>query len=97
MFLVHPLIVREVRSDLKTKAEKASCDVFSNNLKQLLLAAPIKGRPILAIDPGYSNGCKLAIVSNTGSFITSAVIYPHTSKHSERDQYILKNMMTSNK
>ncbi|KAJ8944044.1 hypothetical protein NQ318_016242 [Aromia moschata] len=93
--LVQPLIVREIRAELRTKAEKASVDVFSTNLKQLLLTAPIKGQPILAIDPGYSNGCKLALVSQTGSLLASNVIYLHKSKGKSDfgNAEVLKNML----
>ncbi|CAH0554650.1 unnamed protein product [Brassicogethes aeneus] len=78
--LIQPLIIREVRSELKLKAEKASYDVFSTNLKHLLLAPPLKGKTILAIDPGFANGCKLAVVSPTGTLLDNNVIYPHTRK-----------------
>lgn len=92
--LVQPLIIREIRAELKQKAEKASFDVFSTNLKHLLLAAPLKGKPILAIDPGYSNGCKLALVSPTGSLLSHNVIYPHKSKDkTENAKTVLKNML----
>ncbi|KAF2899137.1 hypothetical protein ILUMI_07046 [Ignelater luminosus] len=90
--LVQPYIVREVRSEMKSKAEKASYEVFSTNLKQLLLMPPLKGRPILGIDPGYSNGCKMAVISETGSVLANAVVYPHKNK-TDRDATILRNML----
>ncbi|XP_063921739.1 S1 RNA-binding domain-containing protein 1 [Zophobas morio] len=95
--LVEPLVKREVRSELKQKAERASCDVFSTNLKHLLLATPLKGKAILGIDPGYSNGCKLALISHVGTLVTSGVIYPHkhrsNNQNSEKDITMLKNML----
>ncbi|KAJ8912925.1 hypothetical protein NQ315_017255 [Exocentrus adspersus] len=92
--LVQPLIVREIRAELKHNAEKASFEVFSTNLKHLLLAAPLKGKSILAIDPGYSNGCKLALVSNTGSLLSYNVIYLHKCKKPTNNAAdILKNML----
>jgi len=54
------------RSFLTKEAEKSSIDVFAKNLKQLLLQAPLKGDAILAIDPGFTNGCKVAVISETG-------------------------------
>lgn len=81
---------------MKSKAEKASYEVFSTNLKQLLLMPPLKGRRILGIDPGYSNGCKMAVISETGSVLANAVIYPHKNK-TDRDANILKNMLKDHK
>ncbi|KAJ8967306.1 hypothetical protein NQ317_013775 [Molorchus minor] len=95
--LVQPLIIREIRSELKSKAEKASCDVFSTNLKQLLLTAPLKGKPILAIDPGYSNGCKLALVSQTGSLLSYNVIYLLKTKGQMEYAELLKTMLDEHK
>lgn len=80
LFLVQPLIIRETRSELKSNAEKASIDVFVKNLKQLLLMPPVKGELILGIDPGFTNGCKIALISVTGNIIKTDIIYPHTNK-----------------
>lgn len=77
---VQPLLIRETRLELKQSAEKASYEVFCSNLKQLLLTPPIKGRYILAIDPGFSNGCKVALISPTGTCLTSTVLYLHRNK-----------------
>jgi len=54
------------RSELTKTAEKASVSVFGSNLKQLLLAPPVRGKVILGVDPGFHNGCKFAVVSPTG-------------------------------
>ncbi|RZC39162.1 S1 RNA-binding domain-containing protein 1, partial [Asbolus verrucosus] len=91
--LVQPLIIREIRAELKQQAEKASCEVFSTNLKHLLLTAPLKGKYILGIDPGFANGCKLALISPMGELILNNVIYPHKSQSREKDKMILKNML----
>lgn len=61
-------------------AEKASIDVFATNLKQLLLMSPVKGERILGIDPGFSNGCKIALISECADVLDTAVIYPHTQQ-----------------
>lgn len=95
---VQPLIIRQIRADLKSKAEKASYEVFSTNLKQLLLAAPLKGRPILGIDPGYTNGCKVALISSTGSVMSHKTIFPHKNEaEKSKSANILKSMLREHK
>lgn len=91
------MLVRQIRADLKAYAEKAGIDIFSKNLKQLLLTKPLKGRPILAIDPGYQNGCKCAVISNTGLFLASDIIYPHLVHKRSTYEKVLKDMLISNK
>lgn len=75
---VQPLISRRVRKDLTKSAEKASIDVFATNLKQLLLTGPLKGQRILGIDPGFTNGCKMALISECSEVLATDVMYPHT-------------------
>ncbi|GAB0092518.1 S1 RNA-binding domain-containing protein 1 [Sergentomyia squamirostris] len=77
---VQPLITKEVRRELTDMAEKASIEVFANNLRQLLLMSPVKGEKILGIDPGFSHGCKLAMISEQGTVLETATIYPHTKR-----------------
>ncbi|KZC10707.1 PREDICTED: S1 RNA-binding domain-containing protein 1 [Dufourea novaeangliae] len=74
---IKPLIVRRVRNEMKQKAETASIEVFVTNVKQLLLTPPVRGKIILGIDPGFSHGCKLAVISEHGNVLETAVIYPH--------------------
>lgn len=76
--IVQPLIGRQQRAELTKLAEKASIEVFATNLKQLLLMSPVKGERILGIDPGFSNGCKMALISECAEVLDTAVIYPHT-------------------
>ncbi|KAL5009358.1 hypothetical protein ScPMuIL_014939 [Solemya velum] len=64
--LIQPQMCRQIRSELAKKAEKDSIAVFASNLKHLLLTSPIKGKIILAVDPGFTNGCKCAVISPTG-------------------------------
>jgi len=71
-----PSIENEIRSDLSTRAHNSSIDVFSLNLEKLLSQPPIKGRIVLGFDPGFYNGCKLAIVDETGKMLTVDKIYP---------------------
>ncbi|XP_017082655.1 S1 RNA-binding domain-containing protein 1 isoform X2 [Drosophila eugracilis] len=74
---LQPLMCRQIRTSLKEKAQKAAIDVFAKNLKQLLLMSPLKGERILGIDPGYTNGCKIAVISETADVLDTGVIYPH--------------------
>ncbi|XP_014103424.3 uncharacterized protein YdcI isoform X1 [Bactrocera oleae] len=74
---LQPLLSRQLRSDLNESAKKAAIDVFAQNLKQLLLQSPLKGERILGIDPGFTNGCKLALISETADVLETGVIYPH--------------------
>lgn len=91
---IKPLIVRRVRSELKEKAENASIDVFAINVKQLLLTPPVRGKIVLGIDPGFSHGCKLAVVSEQGNVLETAVIYPHKKMGGpEKSMKILTNLV----
>lgn len=74
--LLLPSIENEIRSDLSEKAHTASIDVFSLNLEKLLSQPPLIGRTVLGFDPGFYNGCKLAIVDATGKMLTVEKVYP---------------------
>ncbi|KAM8947511.1 S1 RNA-binding domain-containing protein 1 isoform 2-T2 [Pelodytes ibericus] len=76
--LIYPLLCREYRSKLTSDAEKESIMMFGRNLRQLLLANPVRGRTILGVDPGYKHGCKLAIISPTNQILHTDVVYLHT-------------------
>lgn len=71
-----PAMERAVRGELTEKAEDAAIEVFGENLKNLLLVAPLKGRTVMGFDPAYRTGAKLAIVDATGKLLTTTVIYP---------------------
>jgi len=75
--LIKPSIEREIRSELKEKAEIQAIHIFSENLRQLLLQPPMKDRVVLGVDPAFRTGCKLAVVSPTGAVLDIGVIYPH--------------------
>jgi uncharacterized protein len=77
--LIGPSIEREIRSALTEKAEDTSIENFGNNLESLLLQPPIKDKRVLAFDPGYTNGCKLACLDSTGKYLYSCVIKPFSS------------------
>ena len=75
--LILPSIEREIRGDLTQNAESHAIDVFSENLRNLLLQPPMTGKQILGVDPAFRTGCKLAVVNPFGTFIAKGVIYPH--------------------
>ena len=74
--LIAPSVDREIRSELTDKAQEGAIRVFGKNLEQLLLQPPIAGRVVLGWDPGFRNGCKLAIVDATGKVLATKVVYP---------------------
>ena len=74
--LLFPAIEREVRTTLFDDACEGALKVFSENLRNLLLASPLKGKTVLGYDPGYAHGCKLAVVDKTGKVLDTDVIYP---------------------
>ena len=96
--LILPSIEREIRSDLTEKADRIAIETFSTNLEHLLLTRPIKGMVVLGFDPGYVNGCKLAVVDKNGKYLDSTVIKPFINSN-KQDEYIkaskliVKNMI----
>ena len=82
--LLYPSIEREVRSALTTRAQEQAIDVFAVNLEQLLMIPPLKNRRILGVDPAFRTGCKLAVLSECGDFITKDVIYPNEKYKGEQ-------------
>jgi len=74
--LIEPSIEREIRNDLTENSEEGAIKVFAQNLRQLLLAAPIKDKVVLALDPGYRTGCKVCIIDGIGNVLYTGVVYP---------------------
>ena len=74
--LIFPSLEREIRNEMFDEAAEGALVVFSENLKNLLLIAPVKGKTVLGFDPGYAHGCKIAVVDKTGKYLKSTVIYP---------------------
>ncbi len=74
--LIAPSLEREIRNELTERAEETAMDVFRENLKQLLLQPPIKGKTVLALDPAYRTGCKIAVIDETGKPLETTVVYP---------------------
>ena len=75
--LIGPSIEREIRNELTDNGEVQAIKVFSENLHNLLLQAPVKGHTVLGVDPGFRTGCKLAVVDDTGKVLEVGVMYPH--------------------
>lgn len=74
--LIRPSIENELAAEMKEEADRVAIGIFSDNLRALLLAAPLPGRRILAIDPGYRTGCKVVAIDEQGTLLDDTVIYP---------------------
>ncbi len=79
--LIAPSIEREIRNTLTERAEDGAIKVFAENLKQLLMQPPIKGKTVLGLDPGYRTGCKLAVCDPTGKVVKTDVIFCTLDHH----------------
>lgn len=96
--LILPSIEREIRSELTEKSETLAIETFGVNLEHLLLTRPIKGMTVLGFDPGYVNGCKLAVVDQNGTYLDSTVIKPflngaNQEKYIAQSKIIVKNLI----
>ncbi len=74
--LIAPSVEREIRNALTEQADEGAIKMFGLNLKPLLLQPPVKGKVTMGLDPGYRNGCKVAVVDGTGKVLDTAVVYP---------------------
>ena len=93
--LIKDSIEREIRSELNEKAEEEAIKVFSKNLEQLLMQAPITGRVVLGWDPAFRTGCKLAVVDETGRVLDTTVIYPTAPQNKVKEsKEILKKLIS---
>ena len=79
--LIAPSIERELRNELTERAEKDAVKVFAKNTEKLLMVPPVKGARVLAIDPGYRTGCKVAALADTGKLLAYSTIYPTEPKN----------------
>lgn len=89
--LIAPSIDTEIRNLLTERAQEAAIDLFSVNLKNLLMSPPVRGRIVLGVDPGYRTGCKLAVVDSTGKVLETGVGYftlPHHDKDKAKAQIL---------
>lgn len=73
--LLRPSVENEISAELKEEADRVAIDIFSDNLRQLLLASPLKGKRVLALDPGYRTGCKVVALDAQGNLLEDTVIY----------------------
>jgi uncharacterized protein len=93
--LLSPSIEREVRGELSEKAEEHAIQIFAENLRNLLLQAPVKGRVVLGVDPAFRTGCKLAVVDDTGKLLEVAVTYPTAPHHRTAEaEAVFKRLIT---
>ena len=83
--LIFPSIQREVRSDLSDRAYSGAIANFALNLKPLLMQPPVKGFVTMGLDPGYRNGCKVAVVDPTGKVLATSVVYPTFSEKKKQE------------
>lgn len=90
--LIFPSLERETRSTLTEKADEQAIKMFGSNLKPLLMQPPIKGKTVLAVDPAYRTGCKLAVVNANSRVLFTGVIYPTPpqSKIAESEKTVLQ-------
>ena len=83
--LLKPSLEREVRNLLTEQANEGAIHNFGLNLKPLLMQPPVKGKVTMGLDPGYRNGCKVAVVDGTGKVLDTAVVYPTFSERKKRE------------
>ena len=96
--LIAPSIERELRATLTDRATKSAIDVFAMNLRPLLMQRPVKGSVTMGLDPGYRNGCKVAVVDGTGFVLDTAVVYPTFSQRKKDEAIeILSKMIRKHK
>lgn len=96
--LLEPSIENEVRAFYKEKADEVAIKVFGENLRQLLLAAPLGAKRVLALDPGFRTGCKVVVLDEFGTLKHNDTIYPHPP-HQETKQAIqkIKNLVNAHR
>lgn len=93
--LIAPSVEREIRSELSQRAEEGAIKLFAQNLKQLLMQPPIKGKTVLGLDPGYRTGCKMAVVDDTGKVLETGVIFCTLEHHDkEKSKKIVKDLIS---
>ena len=76
-----PSLEREARAKLTVRAQTEAINVFAKNLEGLLSARPVRGARVLALDPGYRTGCKVAVMDETGKLLDHGVVYPTKPRH----------------
>ena len=92
--LLHPSLESEFRMALKTKADEEAINVFSENLRQLLLSAPLGSKRTLALDPGYRTGCKAVCLDETGALVKTGLIYIHEPNRLVAAEHTIRSLVT---
>ena len=96
--ILQPNFEAELKKEIKEKADTDSISVFAENLKQLLLQSPLGAKNILAIDPGFRTGCKVAVLNKNGDFTYNTTIYPHPPQNkTEETKKTLLHLVEKNK
>ncbi len=94
--LIAPGVEREVRNELTETAEEQAIHIFAENLRQLLLQAPVKGKMVLGLDPAYRTGCKYAVVDETGKLHKVGVVYPTPPNNKKEEaKRVLKDLIST--
>ena len=83
--LIYPSLEREMRAALTERANEGAIGQFALNLKPLLMQPPVKGKVTMGLDPGYRNGCKVAVVDGTGKVLDTAVVYPTYGERQKKE------------
>lgn len=92
--LLCPSVETDIRLDLKWASDRAAVAIFADNLRHLLLASPLGGRPVLGIDPGVRTGCKCAVIDSTGKYLESVTIYLSQGEQAQRQaKEILRKLL----
>lgn len=92
--LILPSVIREIRKELSEGAEDGAITIFKENLKALLMQPPIKGKIVMAIDPGFRTGCKVCILDDMGKYLTSIAIFPNEPvKKFNESKVVLKDLI----
>ncbi|WP_027120862.1 helix-hairpin-helix domain-containing protein [Mycoplasmopsis lipofaciens] len=92
--LIFPSIVREIKRDLFERAEKEAIQLFADNVENMLLWPAVKNKTVMAIDPAFVNGCKIAILNSQGKFLDKNIIYPTPPRnHVEQAKKIVNNLI----
>ena len=95
--LIHPSLENELRGELSDAAAEGAIQVFGDNLRQLLLQPPIRGKTVMGLDPGYRMGCKVAVVDPTGKVLDTNVVYPVPEfKRVDQAKKTIKSMVLKN-
>jgi uncharacterized protein len=93
--LLQPSLETEYRTSLKQKADEEAINVFAENLRQLLLSAPLGSKKILAIDPGYRTGCKVVCLDEKGMLQQTELIFIHENNRLDQSEHIIRSLVKS--